>query len=218
MRPLILVPLVIVATTPLLAQGAATGRPGRRAPLPRAAELALARSAAPASVSGDARVYLFTEGGYVIADSGRSGVACYVNRSWPESLEPSCFDPEGAVTVMPMEMERTLLLHQGRSAEEAERAISEGLMTGRYRLPARPAVQYMMSSGQRLVSDDGQPRGAWRPHLMIHYPFLTGQALGHGARPDLDAGIVVDSGRPTSVYLVVVPRFVAPGATRDSTR
>src|SRR5690348_11919730 len=122
MRPFaLLLALAVFASGLGNAQAAAAGRPGPRAILPRGEESALARSAQPGSARGDARIYVFTDQGFGIADSGRSGVACLVNRSWPGSLEPSCFDPEAAATVMQMEMERTRLFHQGRAADEVER-------------------------------------------------------------------------------------------------
>lgn len=50
-----------------------------------------------------------TDSGFVVADSGASGVTCVVNRSWPQSLEPHCYDEEGAASVLPMELRRTEL-------------------------------------------------------------------------------------------------------------
>lgn len=213
MRHPVLFPLLLAQIPALLAaQGAGAGRPGRRPILPREAEIALARSAAPASVSATARVFVFTDTGYVVADSGASEVVCLVSRSWPTSLEPSCYDGEAAATVMPIEMFRVLRYHQDSAVAGIEAAIAAGLMDGRFRLPARPAVQYMMSSGQRLVSDDGKAVGAWRPHLMIHVPYLTNAMVGHRGEPDLNGGLVVDSGRPTANLMVVVPAFVDPPA------
>ena len=60
----------------------------------RAKEIALARSAAPAEVSRDATVYVLTDTGYAVAVPGSNGNACLVDRSWPDSLEPQCFDPD----------------------------------------------------------------------------------------------------------------------------
>jgi hypothetical protein len=209
MRTRLLVLLAVTFASPAFAQAAGAGRPGPRALLPREREIALARSAAPASVSAAARIYVWSASGWVVADSGASPVACLVNRSWPAALEPECFDEEAAATIMPMEMRRTELLHRGMAAEQVEAEIARGLMEGRYRLPARLAVAYMMSAGQNLVGDDGEPAGAWRPHLMIYYPNLTNQQVGHHAEPGLSAGLVVDSGKPTANLMVVVPEFVA---------
>jgi hypothetical protein len=207
--------ILIIAVRAAVAQEAGAGRPGRREPLPRSREIALARSAAPPSVSKTARVYVLTDSGYVVAEPGTGDAACMVNRSWPDSLEPECFDAEAAATVMPMEMRRTLLLHRGTAPAEVERDIADGLAAGRYRPPARLAVLYMMSAAQRLIGDDGKPAGAWRPHLMIFYPYLTNAAVGHQGSPDLSAGLVVDSGRPTANLMVVVPAFVPLEAPKD---
>jgi hypothetical protein len=200
--------LLTAVIEPAAAQQSGAGRPGPRPLLPRDREIALARSAAPASVTAGARIYVFTDSGFVVAERGTSDVACMVNRSWPDSLEPECFDPEAAATIMPMEMRRTVLLHRGRSSEQVERDIADGLAAGTFRSPSRLAVQYMMSAAQRLISDEGKPVGAWRPHVMIFYPYLTNAQVGHQGEPDLSAGMVVDPGRPTANLMVVVPAFV----------
>ena len=202
--------LVLGGIAPATAQSAGAGRGGPRIMLPRDREIALARSAAPAAVSRDATVLVLTEQGFEVADSGTNGVTCVVNRSQPESLEPHCFDAEGSASVLPIELRRTELLRAGRSAAEIEREIGEGLLAGKYRLPRRPAMSYMMSSGQILYGDDGTRVGKWRPHLMIFYPNLTPGDLGLGAQPSPDAALVVDPGRPLSNIMIVVPDFVDP--------
>lgn len=193
------------------AQTAGAGRPGRRAVLPRPVEMALARSAAPGSVTAGARILVLADSGFSVAEQGTTGVTCLVNRSWPDALEPECFDAEASATILPMEIFRTESFHRGIPADRVEREISDGIVAGRFRLPGRPAVVYMMSAGQRLIGDDGKPAGAWKPHLMIHYPFLTNEAVGHGAEPDATGGQVVDSGRPTANLMVIVPEFVPVG-------
>jgi hypothetical protein len=77
--------VVIALVTPVVALGqeSGAGKPGRRALLPHAEEIALARSGAPASISTAARIYVFTDYGFVVADSGASDAGCRVNRSWP---------------------------------------------------------------------------------------------------------------------------------------
>ena len=43
----------------------------------------------------------------------------------------------------------------------------------------------MFSSGPRLITDPGQDIGSYVPHLMMHVPHLTPEALGEQAkRPD----------------------------------
>jgi hypothetical protein len=187
------------------------GRAGPRSPLPLEREIALARSAAPPAVSDSATVYAWTDTGYVRVAQGSTGVACYVSRSWPTSLEPHCFDPEGAATIMRIHMREVELLHRGGTVAEARRQVGAEIASGALRLPRRPALSYMMSAAQQLINDDGQPVGRWKPHLMIYYPFLTDAELGLGA-PNPAAAMLAGAGSSTSSIVVVVSDFVAPGA------
>lgn len=202
--------LILASAPPLVAQSTAAGRAGPRIMLPRDREIALARSAAPPEVSREATIMVFTERGFEVAEPGSNGVTCVVNRSQPQSLEPHCFDAEGSATVLPVELRRTELLRQGRSLAEIDREIGEGMLSGKYRLPRRPAMSYMMSSGQVLYDDDGTRVGQWQPHIMIFYPNLTQADLGLGGAPSPRAAIVVDPGRPLSNIMVVVKEFVDP--------
>ena len=72
----------------------------------RTAEIALARSAAPASISGDAEVLVLGPKGYVSAAPGRNGFVCMVQRAWfsglqdegfwnPKLRAPICFQSAG---------------------------------------------------------------------------------------------------------------------------
>lgn len=73
----------------------------------RGAEIALARSAAPASVSRDATVLVLGRTGYETAVEGTNGFVCLVDRGWmgpfdwPELWNPkvraaACLDPQAA--------------------------------------------------------------------------------------------------------------------------
>lgn len=194
---------------PLVAQEK-LGTPGPRLMLPRAEEIALARSAAPPSVAATARVWTFSDGRYTIADSGKSGVQCYVGRGWPKALEPHCFDEEGARSIMPMEMLTSELLHRGITGDSVQRVIAAGIASGKFRLPQRPAMSWMQSASQVLYDDDGSRVGAWKPHIMIYYPYLTADGLGTGSNQDLGAGIVVSPGTPMSNIMIVVSNAVKP--------
>ena len=209
--------LLMMAETPASAQGTpradAPSRAGRRAPMPREAEIALARSAAPASVSAEARVLVFTDTGFVVADSGSNGVTCMVNRSWPASLEPHCFDAEASQTILPIELRRTMLHHRGLGVAEVNREIADGLAAGRFRLPRRPAMSYMMSREQQLIGDDGSPAGRWRPHIMLYFPFLTNAEVGLSDTPDMRVGTVTDSGLPTASLMLIMPAHVEVAPT-----
>ena len=112
-----------------------------------------------------------------------------------QSLEPHCFDAEGSATVLPMELRRTELLREGKSTEEIDREIAAGLLTGKYRLPRRPAMSYMMSPEQVLYNDEGRKASA---------------DLGLGGTPSTQAALVVDEGKSVSNIMIVVKDFAGP--------
>jgi hypothetical protein len=69
-----------------------------------AAEIALARSAAPPSISGNAEVLVLGPNGYTTAVKGRNGFVCLVERAWdaelgnpifwnPHVRGPDCLNP-----------------------------------------------------------------------------------------------------------------------------
>lgn len=200
--------LTLAAGAGLAGQSAEAGRPGPRPLLERAFEVSLAVSAAPAAVTDGAAVLAWTGDGFEVAREGDNGVTCYVARSWPDSLEPHCFDEEGAATILPIHLRQMELWHRGWGREAVDAGIARGLRTGRFRLPSRPVMSYMMSEGQRLIDDEGNPVGPWRPHLMIYYPYLTSEAMGLGPVPSTEAAVVVDPGSPLSNVMIVVRHFV----------
>ena len=153
---------------------------------------------------------VLTERGFEVAVRGISDVTCVVNRSHPRSLEPHCFDAEASATILPMELRRTELLREGKSGEEIDQEIAAGLLSGRYRLPRRPAMSYMMSPEQVLYNDEGRKVGRWQPHLMIYYPHLTSADLGLSGEPSTAAAMVVDEGRAVSNIMIVVKEFASP--------
>lgn len=200
----------VTATSSATGQSSGSGDMDLPPLLPRDREIALARSAAPAAVSGEATVLVLERGGYVVAETGTNGVTCYVGRSWSQAIEPHCHDRESSRTILPMALRRAELKERGMPKDEIESDIAAGLQEGRFQLPTRPAMSYMMSSAQSLISDDGRPVGQWQPHLMIYYPYLTNVDFGLGDVPSLDAAIIVDEGKPTANILVIVSDFVDP--------
>lgn len=203
--------LLVIAAAALSAQDSRhPGRTGPRRLLPLNEEVALARSAAPPSVSDSAAVWVFSDSGYVLASSG-NGAACYVARSWPASLEPHCFDAEGAESIMKIHMREVELLHRGATPEQVDRELGAAIMSGTLRLPRRPAMSWMMSAEQSLISDSGRPAGRWRPHVMIYYAFLPALP-GAG----VNSGMITGAGTPTSSITIVVPDFVTVRRTSTS--
>ncbi len=204
----------------VLAAQSATGDPksastdGRAASadyvrLPEPEEIALARSAAPESVSADATIWVFRDGEFEVAVEGTNGNHCMVSRSQPPSLEPICYDPEAAASIMKWEHEYVRLRTAGTSAEERDAALERAIGGGDIPLPRRPAMTYMMSSGQHLYDpESGHDAGNWKPHLMLYVPYLTSEAIGF---PETMPWIqVANAGTPMACLVVVVPDFVDP--------
>ena len=144
------------------------------------AEIALARSAAPASISDKAEVKVLQRDGYETAVKGSNGFVCVVERSWakqsdepdfwnPKVRAPICFNPAAARTFLPIFLMKTKLVLAGRS--KAEIVASTTSAIEKKELPALEpgAMCYMMSKQQYLGDRDM----SWHPHLMF---FVAGDA------------------------------------------
>jgi len=76
----------------------------------RNAEIALARSAAPESISGTAEVLVLSRHGYETAVQGKNGFVCLVERSWISPInDPGFLEPQGACSSVLECAGRTLL-------------------------------------------------------------------------------------------------------------
>jgi hypothetical protein len=145
----------------------------------RSAEIALARSAAPASISNDADVLVLGERGYEVAVKGKNGFVCLVERSWFASFDdpvfwnpsirgPDCLNPAAVSTVLPINLERTQWALAGLS--KAEMLARTKSSAAAHQAPAPGAMGYMMSKQGHLSDVEGH----WHPHLMF---FLSHTAL-----------------------------------------
>lgn len=187
---------------------AAAQEESRHVPLTEEQEIALARSAAPAAVSADATIWVLEDGRYRIAVEGSNGNACMVSRSRRRSLEPICYDREGARTVLAIEKRLVELRLAGGDRGAAWETVGREMDEGDLPLPERPAMSYMLSSAQRLVADDGREVGAWRPHFMIYMPHVRAEDLGIFGRT---AQIFVSrGGEPLAHLILVASEFVDP--------
>jgi hypothetical protein len=139
-----------------------------------AEEIALARSAAPPSISADADVLVLGAHGYATAAKGTNGFVCIVERSWdagfndPEFWNPKirgadCLNPAAARSVLPHFRERASWALAGLSISEMTARTKAELAAKTYVLPEQGAMAFMMSKEQRL--SDQSPH--WHPHLMF---------------------------------------------------
>src|SRR5580692_4687714 len=145
-------------------------------------EIALARSAAPASISDGAEVMVLGRTGYRTAVKGRNGFLCIVERSWgaatdhpefwnPKMRAPHCFNPPATRTFLPIYLMKTKLVLAGKSKTEIARTIASALNNDNKELPAlEPGAMCYMMSKQQYLNDEGM---SWHPHLMF---FVSGDA------------------------------------------
>jgi hypothetical protein len=162
-------------------------------------EIALARSAAPASISDGAEVMVLGRNGYTTAAKGTNGFLCVVERSWgsgtddagfwnPKIRGPICFNPAAAWTFVPIYLMKTKLVLEGKSKAEIVAATASAL--GRAELPAlEPGAMCYMLSKQQYLGDDAKN---WHPHLMF---FVAGDA-GKSWGADLPGSPVMASNDP----------------------
>lgn len=143
----------------------------------RNAEIVLARSAAPTSISRDATVLVFEKSGYQTAVEGKNGFTCLVERSWmspfdhpefwnPKMRGPICYNPAAVRTVLPYTLNRTKLVLAGLSKEQMRESIATATEKTELPMPEAGAMSYMMSKAGNL----GDAVGHWCPHLMFHVP------------------------------------------------
>lgn len=141
------------------------------------AERALARSAAPDSISHDAEVRILSLHGYETAVKGKNGFVCIVQRSWtagsddpdfwnPKLRAPICFNPPAARSYLPLIIKKTELVLAGRTKAQMFDAIEAAIARKELPTPEAAAMCYMMSKQGYLSDHDGH----WHPHLMFFTP------------------------------------------------
>ena len=179
----------------------------------QASEIALARTAAPKSISAHATVLAFSKDGYETAVKGTNGFVCFVQRSWandfdndqfwnPRIRTPQCWNAAAASSVLPDYLNRTKWVLAGASKEEMASRTKAEFASHEIGSPARGAMAYMMSKEQYI--NDTAPQ--WYPHVMFFVPATDGSAWGANM-----AGGPLFSGtsdvEPITAYFVVVPKW-----------
>src|SRR5437660_971356 len=112
-------------------------------------EIELALKAGPVHLRKEATVYTFSKHGYERARPGTNGFNCMVNRDGIQNgdtaVHPTCWDPEGSRTILPVMLRVGELLAQQKSAAEIKRDIDEGVEKGRFHSPAKAGIAYMLA-------------------------------------------------------------------------
>ena len=183
--------------------------------MPQASEIALAKSAAPVTISDHATIKVLTTSGFKVVHQGDNGFVCMVMRGFsaptytPAQLRglvydssvraPICFDPKAAREVMPYYELRTKLAMEGKNPDQ----IAEGVQAAysRGELPKREGVSfaYMWSADQNLASF-----GHWHPHVMIFAPYYDNSMMGGNTFGALLPQLSDDAGTPFAVVVIPV--------------
>ena len=143
----------------------------------RSAEVALARTAAPESISQNATVMVMNRHGYENAATGKNGFVCIVQRSWtadidnpdfwnPKLRAPICFNPAAVRSFLPQTIKKTEWILAGRSKAQMFDDLKAALDKKELPKPEVGAMCYMMSKEGYLNDSVGH----WHPHLMFFLP------------------------------------------------
>lgn len=139
------------------------------------AEIALARSAAPESLSRDAEVMVLGRHGFETAVQGKNGFVCIVGRGWssaadadfwnPKVRVPMCMNAAAARTYLLRITKITDLTLAGRTLAQVNEALAAAV--AKKELPAMEsgAMCYMMSK----QGYGGESAPHWPSHLMFFY-------------------------------------------------
>jgi len=179
----------------------------------RSSEIALARSAAPESISRDAEVLVLGRRGYETAVKGTNGFVCMVERSWtapiddpnfwnPKLRAPICFNAAASRSYLPRTIKKTDLILAGRTKAQMVETITAAI--DKKELPAMEpgAMCYMMSKEGYLSDQDGH----WHPHLMFFVSQADPGAWGAGL-PGSPIIAFNDAWEHLTTFLVPVRRW-----------
>jgi hypothetical protein len=180
----------------------------------RNAEIALARSAAPESISRDAGVMVLGRHGYETVDKGKNGFVCVVERGWTAGIDDPvfwnpklrgaiCFNPPAVRTYLPITIKKTELVLAGKSKAEMFEGIKAAF--DKKELPALEfgAMCYMLAKESYLSDEDPH----WHPHLMFFLPLVDSAEWGAGLPGSPVVMGVKNAEDRMTVFLVPVGRW-----------
>jgi hypothetical protein len=212
--------VVLIAAWPQHAQTARASYPSM-APVEqyliadRDAEITLARSAAPESISRNAEVRVLGRHGYETAAPGKNGFVCLVERGWnspfdspdfwnPKLRGPDCYNPPAARSILPLITKRAEWALAGLSKDEMAKRV-KAIAEKKELPPVEPgSMTYMMSKDAYLTDDDGHNMS----HLMFYLPKGTAWGADLQGSPVLHGQLdVPGTPEPVTEFLIPVIRW-----------
>lgn len=178
------------------------------------AEIALARSAAPESVSATATVLVLKPTGYDTAVKGSNGFTCLVERGFmspfsadefwnPKMRAPVCYNPAASESILAYTLYRSRLAVAGHSRAQLLEEVRGAFARKELPDPKPGAMSYMMSKDGNL----GDTTGHWHSHLMFHVPKADAATWGAnlpGSPVVLDTR---ETPEPETIFLVPLARW-----------
>ncbi|HYM77122.1 MAG TPA: hypothetical protein VE377_14205 [Candidatus Dormibacteraeota bacterium] len=154
----------------------------------RNAEIQLARSAAPDSISRDATILVLGRQGYETAVQGKNGFVCMVGRGWgaafdwaefwnPKVRAADCLNPQAARSILPIFYLRARMVMAGHSKAEIVSAVKAAFENKQLPDLESGAMDYMMSKSAYLTDEGGHNI----PHVMFYTRVKDGEDWGSGA-------------------------------------
>lgn len=187
----------------------------------RDAEIALARSAAPPSVSTAAEVLVLGARGYETAIKGTNGYVCFVERSWTAGFDdpefwnfktraPNCFNPPAVRSVLPQYLKRTEWALTGNTRSQMIDKARSAFARGEFVPPDAGSFSFMLSKQGYLGDAAG---GSWLPHVMFFV--RRGQAAAWSAGLDGSPVVGTDGGAFEPTVLFIPVRRWSDGSNGD---
>ena len=143
----------------------------------RDAEIALARTAAPPSISRDAEVLVLGQKNFETAVQGKNGFVCLVGRAFagplnnrefwnPKNRSPICLNPPAVRSLMPYAMKEAGMALAGASKAQITDAVRTAVAKKELGAPEPGSMAYMMSKEAYLTDQGGHNLA----HLMFEFP------------------------------------------------
>lgn len=198
---------------------AATSRYPAMAPLRQylsataADEIALARSAAPASISAQAEVLVLDAHGYKVGVKGSNGFVCFVTRSWgqdfdqpefwnPKVRAPQCINAAAARSMLPDYLTRTRWVLAGVSVADMLARTKAAVAAKKITAPEPGSISYMLSKRQYVADATHN----WHPHVMFFLPPVEATTMG-AQRPASPVYGATSDVEPVTTVFVVSPAW-----------
>jgi hypothetical protein len=143
----------------------------------RDAEIAMARTAAPASITRDAEILVMGQKNFETVVKGKNGFVCAVGRAFmgpvnnpefwnPKNRSPICYNPPAARSLWPYAVKQAGMAIAGASKAQITEAIRTAVAKKELGAPESGSMAYMMSKEAYLTDRAGHNLA----HLMFEFP------------------------------------------------